>query len=102
MHIAQNFIRVAFCDENGSQLGLSTIKDLNGNPILKAIKDTLKNGLMIADKKFSFLAYSNSQLRVHSAWFFAREGDLTADIVRKELGEFSGIKNVAKFGARLG
>jgi RNA-dependent RNA polymerase len=61
------------------------------------------NGLDIGGKKFEFLAFSSSQLRENSLWMFARTTTgVTADSIRAWMGDFSRIRNVAKYAARLG
>ncbi|CAL1408356.1 unnamed protein product [Linum trigynum] len=57
---------------------------------------------LIGGKKFEFLAFSASQLRENSCWMFASRYGLTADDIRKWMGDFRQIRNVAKYAARLG
>ncbi|KAM0042835.1 putative RNA-directed RNA polymerase [Helianthus debilis subsp. tardiflorus] len=70
--------------------------------IYKRILSILKNGIVIGNKKFEFLAFSSSQLRDNSAWMFASSGRVNAAEIRNWMGDFSSIKNVAKYAARLG
>jgi RNA-dependent RNA polymerase len=63
--------------------------------------------------RFQFLAYSSSALREHSVWFVSPFQDpgntwhtatswVTADAIRKTLGDFSGVANQpAKYAARM-
>ena len=102
-----NFLRVSFVDED---LGKLLSKDLcprtNCNTrrsrVYERILSTLRNGIVIGDKKFEFLAFSSSQLREHSVWMFASRSELTAQDIRNWMGDFGYIRNVAKYGARLG
>jgi len=48
------------------------------------------------------LAFSSSQLRDHSCWFFASTKDLAASEIRGWMGDFSSIHNIAKYAARMG
>lgn len=104
------FLRIAFAEESLS-------KYLDGfkfaDDITERIRITLKKGIKIAGRYYEFLAFSSSQLREHSCWFFAptRQNDddddaleenISADSIRKWMGDFSDIKVVAKYAARLG
>ncbi|PIN01864.1 RNA-directed RNA polymerase [Handroanthus impetiginosus] len=54
------------------------------------------------NRKFDFLAFSSSQLRDNSLWMFAPTHNLNADDIRRWMGDFRSIRNVAKYAARLG
>ncbi|KAF9625250.1 hypothetical protein IFM89_020836 [Coptis chinensis] len=105
-----NFIRVSFYDEDWEKMrstdlsprATSKNEDRRHTSIYKRILSTLRNGIVIGDKKFEFLAFSSSQLRDNSAWMFASENGLTAGTIRKWMGHFHEIRNVAKYAARLG
>jgi RNA-dependent RNA polymerase len=101
-----NFIRVSFVDEDLDKLH-STVLSPAANEdkqtsIYERLLSILRNGIAIGDKKFEFLAYSNSQLRENSLWMFASRTSLTAAGIREWMGDFSEIRNVSKYGARLG
>ena len=70
--------------------------------IYKRILSILRNGIVIGDKKFEFLAFSSSQLRENSVWMFASRNGRNADDIREWMGIFDQIRNVAKYAARLG
>lgn len=103
-HVSDRFVRVVFVDESFGSLfeAMSTdIAKLRLMPICKA------NGLCIAGEQFYFLAYSNSQLREQSCWFYNEKGhgsnDIpSADEIRRFIGDLSAITNIGKFNARLG
>ncbi|KAI3961693.1 hypothetical protein MKW92_012649 [Papaver armeniacum] len=105
-----NFIRVSFVDENWEKIRSadlsSRIISSHGiekrTGIYRRIISTLRNGIVIGDKKFDFLAFSSSQLRDNSAWMFASVGGVTASRIREWMGDFREIRNVAKYAARLG
>jgi len=102
-----NFLRVSFVDEeldNMYSANLSSRISENGRTeIYYRILSILRNGIDIGGMKFEFLAFSSSQLRENSLWMFARTTTgLTADSIREWMGDFSRIKNVAKYAARLG
>ncbi len=66
------------------------------------IKAILINGVTICDRKYEFLAFSSSQLREHSCWMFASSDDgITAEYIRKWMGDFSDARPVAKLAARV-
>ncbi|XVF03028.1 hypothetical protein REPUB_Repub04eG0225200 [Reevesia pubescens] len=98
-----NFLRVSFVDEELEKI-FSTDLLARGRrtEIYERILSTLKNGIDIGDKRFEFLAFSSSQLRENSAWMFASRNGLSAADIRRWMGNFSKIRNVAKYAARLG
>lgn len=103
-----DFLRVTFVDENWDRLYSTDLSQgtLNGlelrTKVYKRILSVLKEGIMIGDKKFEFLAFSTSQLRESSVWMFASNGKVTADSIRKWMGNFLAIRNVAKCASRMG
>ncbi|KAI3817662.1 hypothetical protein L1987_11458 [Smallanthus sonchifolius] len=103
-----NFLRVSFLDEELEKLysiDLSPKVGRNGETrtgIYWRILSILRDGIKIGNKKFEFLAFSSSQLHDNSAWMFASTGRLNATEIRNWMGDFSSIKNVAKYAARLG
>ncbi|GMJ03735.1 RNA-dependent RNA polymerase 1 [Hibiscus trionum] len=103
-----NFLRVSFVEEelgkiHSSDLSSSTsVTDGKPTRIYQRILSTLRNGILIGDKKFEFLACSTSQLRENSIWMFASKPGLTAEDIREKMGQFHVIRNVAKYAARLG
>ncbi|KAK3222191.1 hypothetical protein Dsin_009216 [Dipteronia sinensis] len=104
-----NFLRVSFVDEDLDKMYSTYLcprtSSANGErrtEIYTRILATLRNGIVIGDKKFEFLAFSSSQLRENSAWMFASIDGLTAAEIREWMGNFRQIRNVAKYAARLG
>ncbi|XP_057959817.1 probable RNA-dependent RNA polymerase 1 [Malania oleifera] len=104
-----NFIRISFVDEDTNKLHssnlsprLSSANDKSYTRVYYRILSILKNGITIGDKKFDFLAYASSQLRENSAWMFCSRDGLTAADIREWMGDFHEIRNVPKYGARLG
>ncbi|RVW89216.1 RNA-dependent RNA polymerase 1 [Vitis vinifera] len=102
-----NFLRVSFLDENSEKIHSTVISPRMSNEgrrtgVYRRILSILQNGIVIGDKKFDFLAFSSSQLRDNSAWMFASRPGLTAADIRSRMGDFSQIRNVAKYAARLG
>ncbi|CAA6664760.1 unnamed protein product [Spirodela intermedia] len=70
--------------------------------VYRRILFTLKNGIAVGGKRFEFLAFSSSQLKESSTWMFASRPGLCAADIRRWMGTFSGIRNVAKHAARMG
>ncbi|TXG57065.1 hypothetical protein EZV62_018378 [Acer yangbiense] len=104
-----NFLRVSFVDEDLEKMYSTDLcprtYSADGErrtEIYTRILSTLRNGIVIGDKKFEFLAFSSSQLRENSAWLFASIDGLTSADIREWMGNFRQIKNVAKYAARLG
>ncbi|CAG8567169.1 13561_t:CDS:2 [Dentiscutata erythropus] len=93
-----NFLRVQFTDEASGKVGANSGNDALYNKIYQ----TLVSGIKIGDRHYEFLAFSSSQLRDHSCWFFAPTFDLTADDIRAWMGDFSENHVVAKYAARMG
>eukprot|EP00268_Persea_americana_P043032 TRINITY_DN4313_c0_g1_i1.p1 TRINITY_DN4313_c0_g1~~TRINITY_DN4313_c0_g1_i1.p1 ORF type:complete len:1139 (-),score=196.99 TRINITY_DN4313_c0_g1_i1:354-3770(-) len=105
----ENFIRISFVDEEWEKMRsmdlIPRARSSDGEKhtgIYKRILSTLRKGIVIGEKKFEFLAFSSSQLRDNSTWMFASRSGLTAADIRRWMGDFSEIKNVAKYAARLG
>ncbi|MCL7022940.1 hypothetical protein MKW94_001116 [Papaver nudicaule] len=105
-----NFIRISFVDENWEKIRSADLSSRaisshgieKRTGIYRRVLSTLRNGIVIGDKKFDFLAFSSSQLRDNSAWMFASVGTVTASRIREWMGDFREIRNVAKYAARLG
>ena len=95
------FIRVRFTDEITEGKIYSTHKDTQ-NEVFTRVKRTMRNGITIGDRHYKFLAFGNSQIREHGAYFFAPTADLGTSEIRDWMGFFGNINVVAKFGSRLG
>ncbi|KAG8059507.1 hypothetical protein GUJ93_ZPchr0002g26649 [Zizania palustris] len=105
----ENFLRVSFVDEDCEKLRATDLSPRSSSPLdarktalYNRVLSVLSNGITIGDKHFEFLAFSSSQLRDNSAWMFASHRGLTASSIRKWMGDFRNIRNVAKYAARLG
>ncbi|CAG8486874.1 30761_t:CDS:2 [Gigaspora margarita] len=96
-----NFLRVQFTDEASEKVSSSS--GSANLALYNRIFRVLINGIKIGDLHYEFLAFSASQLRDHSCWFFASiPGVISASTIREWMGDFSNIKNVAKYAARMG
>ncbi|TVU15512.1 hypothetical protein EJB05_39036, partial [Eragrostis curvula] len=103
-----NFLRVSFVDEDCEKLRSVDLspRSVSGNnsrrtALYYRVLSVLSDGITIGDKHFEFLAFSSSQLRDNSTWMFASREGLTASDIRKWMGDFRKIRNVAKYAARL-
>ncbi|GJJ78907.1 RNA-dependent RNA polymerase [Entomortierella parvispora] len=100
--LSDYFLRVEFSDEGHQKLWPTVPKQQN-SAIHNRIFETLGNGVLIGYRKYEFLAFSASQLRENAAWFFCSEkGEETPDTIRAWMGDFSHIRSIAKYGARMG
>ncbi|XP_062113342.1 probable RNA-dependent RNA polymerase 1 [Humulus lupulus] len=104
-----NFLRVSFVDEDFSRMSSTDLctrqksrKEGTRTRVYDRILSVLNDGIVIGEKRFEFLGFSASQLRDNSVWMFASREGLTAENIRRWMGDFSGIRNVAKYAARLG
>ncbi|XP_021909790.1 RNA-dependent RNA polymerase 1-like [Carica papaya] len=111
-----NFLRVSFVDEelgkmysadlcprlSSADKEILPVDEERRTRIYQRILSILRNGIIIGDKKFKFLAFSSSQVRENSVWMFASRPGLTAADIRERIGDFRQIRNVAKYAARLG
>ena len=101
----ERFLRVTFVDENfGSILGASS-PDIFENRLFVI----MTNGIEIAGRRFIFLAFSNSQIREQSCWFYDETSPSTtgsdfptAKYIRDWIGDLSSIRIIGKYAARLG
>ena len=94
-----DFIRVSFQSEkHGSERYNHKIT----NSLIKHIEDVMKKGFRIDNKTFTFLHYSNSQMKAHSCWFINENKDLSYENVIQSLGNFDKEKKLSKNASRKG
>ncbi|KIX95791.1 uncharacterized protein Z520_08499 [Fonsecaea multimorphosa CBS 102226] len=102
---SDRFLRVRFEDEpHRGQTRLYPATNGKMKLIFERVRRTLKNGIVLGDRHYEFLAWGNSQLREHGAYFFASSQNpvITADSIRRDMGTFDHEKVVAKRAARMG
>ncbi|KAJ9065275.1 hypothetical protein DSO57_1021336 [Entomophthora muscae] len=97
--VQDRFLRVVFADEDLQPMHSNSDEN---HHLLKRIFNVMRMGLCIAGRDYSFLAFSSSQLREHSCWFFADCDEVKVIDIHKWMGDFSSIHNVAKYAARMG
>uniref|UniRef100_A0A6B2KXD6 RNA-dependent RNA polymerase n=1 Tax=Arcella intermedia TaxID=1963864 RepID=A0A6B2KXD6_9EUKA len=95
--LKDRFIRVNFVGEN-----YGSVFAEKSDEIIARLRDVVTNGLIVGGEKFEFLAYSNSQLREQSAWFYnANNASKSAQHIRADMGDLSNIRIVGKHASRL-
>eukprot|EP00752_Nemacystus_decipiens_P006552 g5899.t2 len=97
---SDRFLRVNFVDENMGRLPLPL-----SDSLARRLDMFLREGLTLAGRKYDFLAYSSSQLRGHSCFFYAGGGggDVpSVKSIRRWMGDMSGIDVVGKRAAKYG
>ncbi|CAG7851523.1 Probable RNA-dependent RNA polymerase SHL2; AltName: Full=Protein SHOOTLESS 2 [Serendipita indica DSM 11827] len=103
---AHKFIRIDFTEEDGLHLRKEKNVDL-GAILDDRIGEFMKNGLLVAGRRFEFLAYSSSALKEHAVWFMTpfttSDGQyVTSESIRRSLGDFSKVIYCpSRYGARL-
>ncbi|KAI9452160.1 RdRP-domain-containing protein [Russula earlei] len=104
--LVERFARVEFRDEN--HLAYRWDGDVDGTWFLQQrIGGILAEGFEIGGRRFEFLAYSNSELHEHAAWFVSPfndpvEGFVNAESIRASLGDFSELlRTPSKYAARI-
>lgn len=106
-----DFMRVTFVEEDLSRLFSDAIstsiqQGIFAKPyrtgIYHRILSVLRDGIVIGDKRFQFLAFSASQLRSNSVWMFASNDNVKAEDIREWMGCFNKIRSVSKCAARMG
>ncbi|KAI1295242.1 hypothetical protein EDD11_007880 [Mortierella claussenii] len=102
-NLSDYFLRVEFSDEGYNRVWSKDSSSSENNAIYNRIFSALTNGIRIGDRDYHFLAFSASQLRDNSAWFFCSQGGThTVDSIHRWMGDFSHIKSIAKYAARMG
>ena len=68
----------------------------NNKFLMEYIKFIMSTGFMIGEKRFRFFNYSQSQFRNMSCWLLTNPEE-----VLSKIGDFSGIKQLSKYAARV-
>ncbi|OQR78246.1 RNA-dependent RNA polymerase 2-like [Tropilaelaps mercedesae] len=97
-------VRVSFRDDNLDKLTFAVFSMRTKDIFLEQIVGRhLQHGFIIGPRIFQFVAASSSQLRDHGVWFYAEDSyGQTADAIRRWMGDFHHISNVATRMARMG
>lgn len=100
---ADRFLRIRFeDDEYRGQTRLYASSNKKMQLVFDRVRRALSSGIVVVGRSYEFLAYGNSQLREHGAYFFSSTKGLNASTIRGEMGEFDNEKIVAKRAARMG
>jgi hypothetical protein len=101
-----SFVRVTFSDEDCDRLEVQY--STNNDVIWARIQSMLNNSLRICGRDFTFLGFSQSSMKSHTAWYMApfldaktNEFVVAADVIRN-IGEFENFRSPAKCAARIG
>jgi RNA-dependent RNA polymerase len=100
-----NFIRLCFVNENMDKGYYFNQEETNNNFILGYIFRIVSEGFSLSNLQFKFLAYSNSQLKAHSAWFLCANNPhdpIKESQIASFMGNFDKETNVLKKYARKG
>lgn len=97
-------LRCSIQDDNFSKLTYAVQHNSKKEEIMQeVVASVLLKGIKVGSRTYKILAASNSQLREHGIWFYAKDStNNTASSIRQWMGDFSKIKNVAKVMARMG
>ncbi|KKY34978.1 putative rna-dependent rna polymerase 1 [Diaporthe ampelina] len=96
------FLRVQFTDEVTFGKIFSSQDSNKDDNLYTRVHRVMQNGVIIGDRRYRFLAFSNSQFRENGAFFFCETDHVTCDSIREWMGDFRHILSVGKFAARMG
>lgn len=96
------FLRVQFTDELTFGKIWSDQGSKKSDELYYRVWRVLLNGIVVGDRHYKILAWSNSQFREHGAFFFCANDHVTCDDIRQKMGDLTHIRSVGKFAARMG
>ncbi|ROV93253.1 hypothetical protein VPNG_09550 [Cytospora leucostoma] len=97
------FLRVQFTDElTFGKIFSSPQNSKKDDNLYLRVHRVMSNGIVVGDRRYRFLAFSNSQFRENGAFFFCDTDHVTCDDIRNWMGDFQHIRSVGKFAARMG
>lgn len=96
------FLRVQFTDELTFGKIWSDQGSSKSDELYTRVLRVLLDGLVIGDRHYKVLAWSNSQFREHGAFFYCGTDHVTCDDIREWMGDLKHIRSVGKFAARMG
>ncbi|XP_067127718.1 uncharacterized protein [Centruroides vittatus] len=95
-------LRVSFRDDDNFKLS-GIASNCHDDLFYMAINKPMLEGFKVGERHYKLLAWSNSQIRDHGVWMYAKDDKgHDAEYIRNSMGDFSGNKTVAKYMARLG
>ncbi|KUI59884.1 RNA-dependent RNA polymerase 1 [Cytospora mali] len=97
------FLRVQFTDEiTFGKIYSSPQNSKKDDNLYVRVHRVMSNGIVVGDRCYRFLAFSNSQFRDNGAFFFCDTDHVTCESIRSWMGDFQHIRSVGKFAARMG
>lgn len=100
--LSDRFLRVQFTDEISVGKIWSDQGSVKSDELYLRVLRTLLNGIVVANRHYKILAWSNSQFREHGAFFFCETDHVTCDDIREWMGDLKHIRSVGKYAARMG
>ncbi|KAF3765122.1 Sad1 RNA-dependent RNA polymerase, partial [Cryphonectria parasitica EP155] len=100
--LTDRFLRVQFTDELTFGKIWSDQGSSKSDELYTRVLRVLLNGIVIGDRHYKVLAWSNSQFREHGAFFFCATDHVTCESIREWMGDLKHIRSVGKFAARMG
>ena len=94
----ESFVRLSIGDENADKLYSDDLSQQVEDRITSIILD----GIDLGKKRYSFLAYSSSQLKEQSLWMVSPELGWSVGKMRESMGNFSNCKTPSKYAACIG
>lgn len=100
--LTDRFLRVQFTDELSSGKLWSCQDSKQKDELYARVFRVLLHGVVVGDRHFQILAWSNSQFREHGAFFFCANDHISCNDIREKMGNLKHIQSVGKFAARMG
>ncbi|KAJ0123196.1 RNA-dependent RNA polymerase RDP-1 [Diaporthe amygdali] len=100
--LTDRFLRVQFTDEMAFGKIFSSQDSNKDDNLYTRVHRVMRNGVIIGDRHYQFLAFSNSQFRENGAFLFCETDHVTCASIRNWMGDFRHIHSVGKFAARMG
>lgn len=95
-------LRVSFRDDDNTRLSFKAVHACE-EVFDHAVRIPMTDGIRISGRRYSFLAWSNSQIREHCVWMYADDSrGNTVKGIRLWMGKLSHIHSVSKYMARMG
>lgn len=100
--LTDRFLRVQFTDELTFGRIWSDQGSNKSNELYNRVSRVLLNGIVVGDRHYKILAWSNSQFREHGAFFFCDTDHVSCSDIREWMGDLKHIRSVGKYAARMG
>ena len=94
----ESFLRLHVTDEDGRSI---FDRDLTV-AVEERLRHAILSGIVTCGRKYSFLAYSSSQLKECSVWMVCLPPGWTVNEMRSTLGDFAACQSASKYAARIG